>query len=187
MQVKDSNQRRKRIVFLAVLCAVLQLALAPNVGILSGRINFALIFGACIALSQGGPAGVFAGFFSGLFFDMCATSPVGLMALLLTASCYLMGTGVRNRFAEDASESLRLFAIGNAAVQIGYGLAQLMVGEASSLVEVLAFRAIPSFVLNLIAFIPFMMLMSRRDGGSMFRGGSSFGGSHSKPRFGGRR
>ena len=51
MQVTDRNARRRITVILAVVCCVLQLALAPNVGIGNGRINFMLVLAACIALS----------------------------------------------------------------------------------------------------------------------------------------
>ena len=54
MQVADRNRDIRTIVVLAVVCLVLQLALAPNVGLGNGRANFALVFCACVALSRGG-------------------------------------------------------------------------------------------------------------------------------------
>ena len=44
MQVADKNRDRRGTLVLAIVCAVLQLALAPNIGIGNGRANFALIF-----------------------------------------------------------------------------------------------------------------------------------------------
>ena len=44
MQVADRNRAQRSIAILAVICAVLELALAPNVALGLGRANFALVF-----------------------------------------------------------------------------------------------------------------------------------------------
>lgn len=99
MQVKDSNKNKRSIGWLALACLVLQLAVAPNFGIGNGRINFALIFSAVVALTIGGRTGVLCGFLAGFVFDLSTTGPVGLMALLLTVSSFQMGMECRNRLS----------------------------------------------------------------------------------------
>ena len=164
MQVTDRNARRRITVILAVVCCVLQLALAPNVGIGNGRINFMLVLAACIALTQGGERGVAAGFLSGLFFDLTSAGPVGLMALLLTAASLAMGMNERNRMTEDPGFAVRAYFIADAAVCLGYALAMLLVGQAGSIMDALFLRAVPTFLLNLLAFAPFVLLLGRWGG-----------------------
>ncbi len=73
------------------MCLILQLALAPNISLAQGHINFALIFCALMALKIGGKTGTICGFCAGLLYDLSSTSPVGLMALLLTVMSYILG------------------------------------------------------------------------------------------------
>lgn len=172
MQVADKNRDARSTVLLAVLCAVLQLALAPNVGIGNGRANFALIFAACVALSQGGRRGVVAGFLAGLFFDLCTTGPVGLMAFCLTVSSYLLGTECRNRMAGDLASSVALFSASALGVSLVYHLAMLLVGQADSLIDVIVFRTLPTTLLTVVFFLPFAYYFSRvRASGSSLGGG----------------
>ena len=84
MRLTDRNRDVHNIVLLAIVCLVLQLALAPNIALLQGHANFACIFAMLIALSIGGRTGTICGFVAGILYDLSSTSPIGLMALLLT-------------------------------------------------------------------------------------------------------
>ncbi len=76
------TQRSYVMPVLAIVAAVLQVALAPQVSILGGRFNFMLAFAVAVALRGDATQAVYAGFFSGLFYDLTATVPIGLMALI---------------------------------------------------------------------------------------------------------
>lgn len=173
MQVTDRNQRRRTAVVLGIVCCVLQLAVSPNIGFGNGRINFMLVLAAGVALTQGGEGGVLAGFLAGLFFDLTSTGPVGLMALLLTAASLALGFNERNRFMEEPYAALRNFMIADAAVCIGYSMAMMLVGQSSSIVDAIFLRAVPTFFLTLIAFLPFALVLGRFGGSgpSLFGGG----------------
>jgi len=54
MQISDKNREARGIALTAIICAVLQLAIAPNVGLGNGRANLALVFAATVALTSGG-------------------------------------------------------------------------------------------------------------------------------------
>ena len=71
MQISNKNREARGIALTAIICAVLQLAIAPNVGLGNGRANLALVFVATVALTSGGGRAVVCGFFAGLF----TTSP----------------------------------------------------------------------------------------------------------------
>ena len=161
MQVADRNRDVRGLVILALICGVLQLALAPNVGLGNGRANFALIFSASVALQSGGRRAVLAGFFSGLFFDLSTTGPVGLMAFCLSVSSYVLGIEERNRLSGELATSVAHFAAASLAVSLVYHLAMLLVGQADSLLDVIVFRTLPTTLLTFVFFLPFGYYFSR--------------------------
>ena len=178
MQVADKNRDRRGTLILAIVCAVCQLALAPNIGIGNGRANFALIFTACVAFNVGGKRGVLAGFFAGLFFDLSTTGPVGLMAGCCAAAAYLMGQEGRNRMAGEFGATVAEFSVATLVVSLIYHFAMLVVGQSSSLLDVLVLRTLPTALLTIIAFLPFSWFYSRSTGGgpSLSMGGRHRGG-----------
>ena len=162
---------------MAAVCAVLELAIAPNIALGLGRANFALVFAGCVALAMGGRTGVFAGFASGIFFDLCTTGPIGLMALLATIAAYFLGMEVRNKIANEPRRTVIEFTVATFAVTLLYHLMMLMLGQGSSLLDAIILRTLPTTVLTVIAYLPFMLVLSRRDGG-----GSTLGGAHAGKR-----
>jgi rod shape-determining protein MreD len=155
MQKKDANRSRYGNIALAALCFVLQLALAPNLSLGSGRLNFAVIFAFCISLLVGGRRGVVYSFFAGLVFDLSTTGPVGLMALLLTVTSYVLGLEERNRFSDGSAACLSSFAISSFAVIFLYHLAMLGMGRDESLFDALLMRTLPSYALTFVAYLFF--------------------------------
>lgn len=177
MIVADKNRDARTVAVLAVICIILQLALAPNLGLGNGRANFALVFSACVALTVGGRRGVVAGFVAGLFFDLSTTGPVGLMAFCLSVSSYLLGTEGRDRMSGDLMFSVGAFAAASLGVSFVYHLAMLLVGQADSIVDVLFLRTLPTTLLTIVFFLPFAYYFSRlRSSGPSL--GRSRGGSH---------
>ncbi len=161
MQIKDTNRYRHDGMILGIICLVLQLAVAPYIAIANGHANFAFIFATIFALTVGGPTGVGMGFLAGLLYDLGATSPVGLMAFLLTLSSYLLGIESRNKLNDDPTGALVNGAIACFAVCFLYGMTMLMVGDASSFLDVFLTRSLPSFFLTALFSIPFYIFFSR--------------------------
>lgn len=183
MQVANRNRETRTTVVLAVLCLVLQLALAPNVALGNGRVNFALVFTACFALTHGAARStVVAGFLSGLLFDLSSTSPIGLMAFCLTATGYVLGQSAREQAVGDLASSVVSTAAASLAVALVYHLAMLLVGQTSSIIDALFLRALPTALLTLVAFLPFAYYFSR----VRTHGPSLGGGRHSSASLGGR-
>lgn len=180
MIVADKNRDARTMVVLAFICAVLQLALAPNLGLGNGRANFALVFSACVALTVGGRRGVVAGFVSGLFFDLSTTGPVGLMAFCLSISSYLLGSEGRDRMSGDLAFSVGAFSASALGVSLVYHLAMLLVGQADSIVDVLFLRTLPTTVLTIAFFLPFAYYFSRLRSAGPSLGGAR--GGHLKTR-----
>lgn len=180
MQVNDANRNRRSIAILACVCALLQLAIVPNLGIANGRANLALVATACLALLIGGRTTVIFGFFAGLCFDLTTTGPVGLMAFELTLVGYLLGGEQHNRLVEDHGGSFQMFLIAAVAVELVYGLAMLLVGQASNFFMVLGLRTLPAVGLDIVAYFLIARLARHLSGPT---GQPSFGGG-SKPSLG---
>lgn len=174
MQVRDANHNRRTILVLALVCFVLQVGLAPHIALGNGRINFALIFAAVVALTIGGGTGVFAGFLGGFVFDLSTTGPIGLMTLLCTVGAFSLGLEARNRLSDDPSGSVVAFSAVTFVVSLAYHLGMLLVGDAASFFDVLFLRTVPTFVLTVVAFLPFVWFFSR-DSANLRRGGLSGG------------
>ena len=161
MQVADRNRSNRTITILAIVCAVCELAFAPNIGLGLGRANFALVFAACVALTKGGRTGVICGFAAGLFFDLCTTGPIGLMALFATISSYFLGMEVRNKLATDSLRCVGEFAVSTLVVSLFYHLMMLVLGQGSSFFDAVFLRTLPTAVLTVIAFLPFWFVLAR--------------------------
>lgn len=177
MQTIDKNTKKRLTIILSVVCAVLQLSLTPNISFFGGRANFMLILSALLAQLVGGTYGTVAGFLCGLFFDFCSTSPLGLMALLLTISSYVLGMEVRNKLNDDPRISITQFATVAAAVSTAYALALVMV-EGAGFIEALFVRALPTAIFTVICYLPFVTVLSRNRGGFTLSSNRSGGRSN---------
>ena len=174
MIVNDQASSRRISAVLAVVLAVLQLALVPNVGILGGRANLALVLAACACLGGEVRSAPVIGCLSGLFYDMTGTGPIGLMALLLTLLAWAYAATGRTRVADDVPAALAIFAPSAVGVGVVYALILLATGQASSFVDVVFLRAVPGAALDCLAFWIVGTLLSRMPGASS--SGLSLGG-----------
>ncbi len=168
MQVKDANKHRRSTALFAIACFVLQIAIAPNIGLGGGRANFAMLFCGVCAMFEGGRAGVVAGFLSGVLFDLVSTGPFGLMSGLLTIFAYGLGRETRNRFADGLVATLSTFGIGSLATTFAYNATLVLMGEDASLFDLLFLRTLPSFALTFLIFLPvayYLVQRSAKGGG----------------------
>lgn len=175
MQISDKNRESRSIALLAVICAVLQLAIAPNIGLGNGRANFALVLAVTVALTTGGTRAVICGFAAGLFYDLSTTGPIGLMALLLSVCGFALGGEGRNRLSGEFAACLALFVVADLAVNVGYGLGLMICGQGGGFVDAVFLRALPGALLSLVGFLPFAYFESR-----IRTSGPSLGGGHFK-------
>lgn len=161
MIVNDSNRRRRTTLVLFAVCAVLQVAIAPNIAIASGHADLMLVFAACIALGVGGTYGMIAAFLGGLFAGLVGSGPVGASAFLFTLMAFFLGMEDRNRLSEDTPSALKLFCIAAPAVELAGQLALVLAGQGGSFVEVVLLRWLPSSIMDCIVFLPFLFFLSR--------------------------
>ena len=83
MDLHEQGMSSRTFVIAAIVCVLLQAGLAPQISIAGGRVNFMIIL-VCLSVFSGDPTrAVVCGFCSGLFYDLSAAVPVGVMSLLL--------------------------------------------------------------------------------------------------------
>lgn len=174
MIVNDTGKARRTSIALAVILGILQLSIVPNVGILGGRANLALVLVAAVCLGGETSKAPLVGFFSGLFYDLAGSGPIGLMALLLTFTGFALAAAGRSRVADDPTASIVLFVPVALVVEVVYAIVLLVFGQAQSFVEVVFMRALPGAVLDCLALGITSVVLARVGGGS-----GGFGGKHS--------
>ena len=173
MIVNDSSKNRSTLIVLAVVLAVLQLGVVPNVALLGGRANLSLVLVAVACLGGSTATAPAIGFACGLFYDLAGSGPIGLMALLLTLTGFALASAGRSRVADDFGASLAIFFPLSFVVGVIYACVLLIFGQSSSVVDALFFRALPGAVLDSVSFAIVAFVLSRSAGPSMGGKGAS--------------
>ena len=108
MDLHEQGMSSRTFVIAAILCVLLQAGLAPQISIAGGRVNFMIIL-VCLSVFSGDPTrAVVCGFCSGLFYDLSAAVPVGVMSLLLTVGSFALvhsAVGQDGRYPESRAAS----------------------------------------------------------------------------------
>ena len=103
MDLHEQGMSSRTFVIAAIVCVLLQAGLAPQISIAGGRVNFMIIL-VCLSVFSGDPTrAVVCGFCSGLFYDLSAAVPVGVMSLLLTVGSFAWCTRRRSERAVSPS------------------------------------------------------------------------------------
>ena len=105
-----------------LVAALLQVGLAPYIGIGGVVPNILQLVVVTLALVEGPAEGAVAGFAAGLLFDLAGAGPVGPMVLVLTVTGYMAGLLHENMFAEGWLLPLTVLAIASLASAVAYGL-----------------------------------------------------------------
>lgn len=174
------TQRTYVMPVLAIIAAVLQVAIAPQISILGGRFNFMLAFAVAVALRGDATQAVYAGFFSGLFYDLTATVPIGLMALITTVCSFALASVGGAGTSGFSSTSIRLAGVGIFAACIVNAVALVLLGAEGNILFSLGHGAVTA-ILTSIASIPF--LMASGSPSALSGGGFSARGGRSGSRF----
>ncbi len=184
MHIQDKNKNKRLLLVLIVVCIFMQVGISPHIAFLSAHANFALIFTVCMAYSRSGSSAVVSAFLSGILYDLLVNGPVGLMAFELVIVVLVIGGSERGRFGEKSSTLIKTFALTSFCVAMFYGVVLLFLGHIESFVDMTFYRAIPEVVLDTIAFLPFVMILTYRQSKQNTTFRSSYtnpGGLSSKP------
>ena len=158
MEFRDQGPSSRTFVITAIVCVLLQAGLAPQIEIAGGRINFMIIL-VCLSAFSGDPSrAVWCGFLSGLFYDLTASVPVGVMSLLLTAGSFTLVHG--NWGLSAGTSTMRAVVIGVFSLVVGavYSVILLFMGLETNVLVALFGHALPSAILTGIVAVPVLAL-----------------------------
>lgn len=161
MLVNDPTKVRRQTVILALVLGLLQIAVAPNIGIGSGRANLALVFVGCMCMGSESSTAPFYGFFAGLFYDLVGSGPIGLMALILTAAAWILSLAGQTKPSEDLGSALAFYGPVAAVVNVVYAIVLLISGQAESFIATIVFHALPAIILDIAVFALVAFIMGR--------------------------
>lgn len=163
MEFKSSgpSHTRKLSVVAIVAAVLLQLAAAPFISIFGARCNFMVVLVAVGSVGLDARGAVLLGFFSGLFFELTAPVPVGVMTLLLSVCGYFVSHASLGVAAGFNADSFRLSGIAVSLVMLLYSLAMFFLGIESSFIVSVFAHGLTSAIFNVILCIPFLMLCGR--------------------------
>lgn len=183
LDFKKTGRSNRPLIIACIVAAFLQVALAPQLTVLGGNINFMLALTATIAIGCDSRTMVYVGFFAGLFYDLTSLVPIGLMALLLTLLGYVaasMTRGVTPGFSMDA---LRIVCAGVFVVEVLYSVLLFFMGVQTSFLISLG-HGLSSALLTMLACVVFLFVLGAGGtpntfgrGGGIASGGMRFKGS----------
>lgn len=157
MDLHEQGTSSRPFVIAAIVCVLLQAGLAPQISIAGGRVNFMIIL-VCLSVFSGDPTrAVVCGFCSGLFYDLSAAVPVGVMSLLLTVGSFALVHSAAGQ--TGGSPSARGITVGAFALAINvvYSIILLFMGLETSFVVAVFGHALPSSILTGLVAIPFLL------------------------------
>lgn len=159
MPLRESARTAQSIWVAAIVAAVLQVALSPQVSIAGGTFNFMMVLAFSLSLTAEPGTAAIIGFASGLFFDMTSAAPVGLMALILCFVSFVVASSAHGALGGLTRESIRLVVVALLAANLIYGFCLFLLGVQSSLLWALLGHGISSTVLDVLASLAFMALL----------------------------
>lgn len=175
------DNTRKVLVILLVICAVLQVMLAPNIAIGGVSPNFMLLPAVCAGIIADARQGCIFGFTSGLIFDLSTTGPLGAMTFILTLVGFLVGVFANDLLSENWLMPVGVLLVASLLTEILHVIISAMFGVAPFF-HSLIFVALPGTVYDTVfGFLCFPLLRSRiSSSGSMKISSKSTSGMHVK-------
>ncbi len=177
MELRDQRAGNNTNVILIIVCLILQAGLSPQVTICGGTFDFMFVLVFLMALRADVAPVVVTGFLSGIFFDLTGSTPVGLMALVLTICSFALAhsTGIRS----NASTSNRLAGIfGYCLVaHVAFGVLLFAMGVQTSILFAVFGHGLATSVLTTLVTLLFIALFpvsTRTMGFSPKAGGTRF-------------
>lgn len=174
MPLRETTRSLQGVWITAIVAAVLQVALSPQISILNGTVNFMMVLSITLALTAEPGTAVIIGFASGLFFDLTSSAPVGLMSLILSVASFLAASSAHGAMGGVTRESMRLVGIALLVTNLLYGLCLFFMGVQGDLIWALLGHGLSSTVLDFLVALIFMAIGG---GSSSQRGFSTRGGA----------
>lgn len=163
MPLNDPVRSSRAVAIAGIVALVLQVALAPQISVFGGRINFMLAFAAAVALSGDANGAVWAGFIGGLLYDLTSTAPVGLMTLIMTVGTFVLASAIGMAGEGLSARSMQFVLIYALAVCFVNGLCLFFMGLEHSLLNALLVRGLASALVSTLAAAGFVFAFGRTE------------------------
>lgn len=137
-------------VLFAVLAAVLQIAVAPNIAIAGVAPNFLLLMVVISAMVDGPRRGMSMGFALGFVYDLTTTGPVGPGTLVFTLVGFMAGQMRQNMFSSGWIAPLMVFSISTLSAEVLYVLVGKVLGSGVPFWSSFLLRMLPSTVYDTV-------------------------------------
>ena len=143
-------QDRIPIIIGAVLAVLLQIVLAPHIGLFGAVPNFIVAYAMVVAVVQPQSYGCVMPFVLGLFYDLFPGCPLGAM----TFSLLVFTVAVARVFDLVNNDTLFMplvtIAVGTLLVELSYAMFLLLFGYPAGFFEAFAYRIVPCFVYDFV-------------------------------------
>lgn len=175
MRLATHSLAPRSLTLCALICFIIHLAFVPAITLGAGHIHMALIFTGLVSLSEGGTRGIWAGFFSGLLFDIYAPGAWGMLSLLLCIAAFCLGADQRNRIRDNLLVASSLFSAACLAVVVVQLICMLAAGYVTDFIAALIYRVLSVWILTSLAFVPAAWLYRK------YVAAPALEGSHARP------
>ena len=150
-----------RVIAVAAGAVLLQLMLAPYIAIGGAMPNFVAAAAIVIAIVRHDRFGFALPFVMGLLYDLFSGNPVGCMAFTLLLVSYITSRLFSLLNNDTVLMAVLVAAAALLAVEVLYGVLLLMFGYAGGALSALVYRALPSFVYDLVIAVILSPLFKR--------------------------
>lgn len=164
MDLRDTTHSNTALVVVTLIAVLLHVGIGPQISIFGGRINFMLVLAILYAFSGNARSAVIAGFACGLFYDLTASVPVGLMTLLLTIGGFVLSNTPSASVGSSLADASRLSFVYAFAICIVYSLLLLIMGVRSDVMATVFGHGFTSAIITGLVTIPALMFSGVLDG-----------------------
>lgn len=144
------TQERVLIAIGAVLAVLLQIIIAPHIGLFGVVPNILVAYVLVIAVAQPSAFGCVLPFVLGLFYDLFTGGPVGVMAFsLMTFS--VIAARIFDAINNDTLfMPILVMVIGIMLVELSYAMFLLLFGYPAGVLDAISYRVLPCTVYDLV-------------------------------------
>lgn len=161
---RDAGRGRSPLIICGLVAFVLQVALGSQISFFGGCLNFMAAFACAAALQGDSGAAAITGFVAGLAYDLSATVPVGLMALVLAIGSYVvagLSAGLGGGFS---GRSFQFLAIALVIEMFVYSIALVLVGVEGDILIALGSHGLMTSLISLVPGAVFLVLLGNAGG-----------------------
>lgn len=144
------TQERIFTIIGAVVAVLLQIVLAPHIGLFGVVPNILVAYVLVVAVVRPQSFGSVMPFLLGLFYDLFTGGPVGVMAFSLMVFSVIAARVFDTINNDTIVMPLFVVAVGTLLVELSYAMFLLLFGYPAGLFDAIAYRVFPCFLYDMV-------------------------------------